>query len=183
VTFCFSLRDLRVNPRENSRAVALVQWSGREGEPMPDNNQREILENLISTCKDGETGYLHAASQVKDPELKDYFTAQSAERTRLIQQLEQAAERLGSRSTEASGTVAGALHRAWFEIKGDIGLGDEAILESVEQGEDAAKKAYQEALSAGLAGEPLTLVQEQANSVRVAHDRVRDWRDRLKNAA
>jgi len=177
------LRDLRVSPRENSRAVALVQWSGREGEPMPDNNQREILENLISTCKDGETGYLHAASQVKDPELKDYFTAQSAERTRLIQQLEEAAERLGSRSTEASGTVAGALHRAWFEIKGDIGLGDEAILESVEQGEDAAKKAYQEALSAGLTGEPLTLVQEQANSVRVAHDRVRDWRDRLKKAA
>ena len=151
---------------------------------MPENNQtREILENLVSTCKDGETGYLHAASQVKDPELKDYFTAQSAERTRLIQQLEQAADAFGSRSTEASGTVAGVLHRAWFEIKGDIGLGDEAILESVEQGEDAAKKAYEEALASGLTGEPLALVQEQASSVRTAHDRVRDWRDRLKNAA
>lgn len=150
---------------------------------MPDNNAREILENLISTCKDGETGYLHAASQVKDPELKDYFTAQSAERTRLMGQLEQATERLGSRSAEASGTVAAALHRAWFEIKGDLGMGDEAILESVEQGEDAAKKAYEEALASGITGEPLALIQEQASSVRAAHDRVRDWRDRLKNAA
>lgn len=151
---------------------------------MPDNNQtRETLENLISTCKDGETGYLHAASQVKDPELKDYFTAQSAERTRLMQQLEQAAERLGSRTTEASGTVAGALHRAWFDIKGDLALGDESILESVERGEDAAKKAYEDALASGLSGEPLTLVQEQAGSVRAAHDHVRDWRDRLKKAA
>ena len=150
---------------------------------MPDNNAREILENLISTCKDGETGYLHAASQVKDPELKDFFTAQSAERTRLIGQLAQAAERLGSRSAEASGTVAGVLHRAWFEIKGDLGLGDEAILDSVEQGEDAAKKAYEEALASGLTDEPLAVVQEQAGSIRAAHDRVRDWRDRLKRAA
>jgi uncharacterized protein (TIGR02284 family) len=155
-----------------------------EGEPMPDNNQsREILEALVSTSKDGETGYLHAASQVKDPALKDYFTAQSAERTRMIQQLEEAAERLGSRPTEASGTVAGVLHRAWFEIKGDLGMGDEAILESVEQGEDAAKKAYDDALASGITGEPLALIQEQANSVRAAHDRVRDWRDRLKSAA
>src|SRR6185437_8545026 len=95
------LRDLRPGA-ENFRATKPVQCSGREGEPMADNNQtREILENLVSTCKDGETGYLHAASQVKDPELKDYFTAQGAERTRLIQQLEQAVDAFGSRSTEA----------------------------------------------------------------------------------
>jgi uncharacterized protein (TIGR02284 family) len=151
---------------------------------MLDNYQsRDILEALISTCKDGESGYLHAASHVKDPALKDYFTAESAERTRLIQQLEEAAERLGSRTTEATGTVAGALHRAWFDIKGDLALGDQSILESVERGEDAAKEAYEEALASGLSGEPLALVQEQAKSVRAAHDRVRDWRDRLKNAA
>ena len=78
--------------------------------------------------------------------------------------------------------MAGALHRAWFEAKADLGLGDQAILNSVELGEDAAKKTYKEALDADLPDQVRALVERQAQSVLAAHDRVRDFRDRRKAA-
>ena len=45
-----------------------------------------------------------------------------------------------------SGTVSGAVHRTWGDIKAHLGGGDHTLLETAEQGEDAAKKAYKDAL-------------------------------------
>ena len=142
----------------------------------------ELLHELIETCRDGETGYVHAAAIINDPELKVYFTEQAKERTRLLAELTEEARRHGESKPNISGSVAGVLHRAWFEAKADLGLGDQAILNSVEMGEDAAKKAYKEALDEDLSDLVRALVQRQAQSVFAAHDRVRDFRDRRKAA-
>jgi len=142
----------------------------------------ELLHELIETCRDGETGYVHAAAMVNDPELKVYFTEQAKERTRLLTELREEAKRVGEAEPDISGSVAGALHRAWFEAKADLGLGDQAILNSVETGEDAAKKAYKEALDANLPDQVRALVHRQALSVFAAHDHVRDLRDRREAA-
>jgi uncharacterized protein (TIGR02284 family) len=142
----------------------------------------DLLHELIETCRDGETGYIHAAAIINDPELKLYFTEQAKERTKLLGELREEAKRLGESKPDISGSVAGALHRAWFEAKADLGLGDEAILNSVETGEDAAKKAYKEALDADLPDQVRALVHRQAASVFAAHDHVRDLRDERKAA-
>ena len=146
------------------------------------NNALDVLQELIETCRDGETGYAHAAAVVNDPELKTYFTEQAKERTRLLAELTEVAKQVGENKPDISGSVAGALHRAWFEAKADLGLGDQAILNSVELGEDAAKKTYKEALDADLPDQVRALVERQAQSVLAAHDRVRDFRDRRKAA-
>src|SRR5438477_12653602 len=138
----------------------------------------ELLHELIETCRDGETGYVHAAAIISDPELKGYFTEQSKERTRLLAELTEVAKQVGENKPDISGSVAGALHRAWFEAKADLGLGDQAILESVERGEDAAKKAYESALEGDLSDDVRRIVERQAQSVYAAHDHVRDLRDR-----
>jgi uncharacterized protein (TIGR02284 family) len=145
-------------------------------------NTLELLHELIETCRDGETGYVHAAAIINDPELKIYFTEQAKERTRLLAELTEEAKRIGESKPDISGSVAGVLHRAWFEAKADLGLGDQAILNSVEMGEDAAKKAYKEALDADLPDQVRALVHRQAPSVFAAHDHVRDLRDRRKAA-
>ena len=142
----------------------------------------ELLHELIETCRDGETGYVHAAAIINDPELKLYFTEQAKERTRLLAELTEEAKRVGESEPDISGSVAGVLHRVWFEAKADLGLGDQAILNSVELGEDAAKKTYKEALDADLPDQVRALVERQAQSVLAAHDRVRDFRDRRKAA-
>jgi uncharacterized protein (TIGR02284 family) len=142
----------------------------------------ELLQDLIETCRDGETGYVHAAAIINDPELKVYFSEQAKERTKFLAELTEEAKRLGDSDPDLSGSVAGVLHRAWFEAKADLGLGDQAILNSVEMGEDAAKKAYKEALDEDLSDPVRAVVQRQAHSVFSAHDRVRDFRDRRKAA-
>ena len=47
----------------------------------------DLLKDLIQTCKDGETGYVHAAGVATDPQLKEYFSEQSLERARFGQEL------------------------------------------------------------------------------------------------
>ncbi len=79
--------------------------------------------------------------------------------------------------------MANKLHRAWMNLKEKLGAGDTSILESVEAGEDNAKKNYQEALEAGLPADVFAIVEQQAQFVFAAHDRVRMLRDEYKKAA
>jgi uncharacterized protein (TIGR02284 family) len=138
----------------------------------------DLIKDLIETCKDGETGYVHAAGVATDPQLKAYFTEQSLERARFGKELRAEAERLGEKP-DASGSVSAVLHRVWFETKATVGLGDQSILNSVEQGEDRAKKDYEKALASELPSDLRAIIQRQAESVIRAHDYVRDMRDGL----
>lgn len=141
------------------------------------NDARDVLQKLIETCRDGETGYLHAASVASDSKLKSYFQQESLERARLRAELTDAVKRLGEPDPDTSGSSAAVLHRAWFELKEDFGGGDHTLLESVEQGEDSAKHAYESALETKLPVGIDELVRNQYASVKAAHDRVRNWRD------
>lgn len=143
----------------------------------------DVLEDLVQTCKDGEAGYLHAASQTSDPELKRFLREQSIERGRFAVQLKQLIQEMGAQPLATSGTFAATLHRAWFELKGDLGGGDQTLLNSVERGEDAAKRSYEQALTLGLPENAAVAVRLQAESVIAAHDRIRDLRDVNKQKA
>jgi uncharacterized protein (TIGR02284 family) len=145
---------------------------------MPGTNESvEIVKSLIETCRDGQNGYLHAASQAEDPKLKAYFEDQSLKRGRFAGELEEASKWLGDMDASHTGPLGGVLHRAWFDLKGDLGAGNHEILESVEQGEARAKKAYEDAMESALPEMLLAIIREQHASVATAHDRIRDWRD------
>lgn len=136
----------------------------------------DLLHDLIQTCKDGETGYAHAAGVATDPKLKAYFSEESLERAGFVRDLKIEAQRMGE-EPDTSPSVAGTLHRVWFEAKADIGLGDQSILNSVEQGEDSAKKSYEKALNTDLPDDLRALIEIQSKSIFSAHDYVRDLRD------
>jgi uncharacterized protein (TIGR02284 family) len=144
---------------------------------MDQNNALRIVEKLIETCKDGEKGYRDAADHVKRADLKTLFLAQSLERSKFAGELQAELPRLGEHDRKDSGSVSGAMHRAWIDTKAAVGAGDKSILQSVEQGEDSAKEAYEKALSTSLPVNVAEIVRRQAASVKNAHDRVRDLRD------
>jgi uncharacterized protein (TIGR02284 family) len=158
-----------------SAKIFLIAKYGK-GELKMADDTLDLLKELIQTCKDGETGYVHAAGVATDPQLKAYFSEQSLERARFGQELRLEAERLGDKP-DASGSVSAVLHRVWFEAKATVGMGDQSILNSVEQGEDRAKKDYEKALSSQLPSDLRAIIQRQADSVLKAHDYVRDMRD------
>ncbi len=144
---------------------------------------RGTLQELIETCRDGQNGFRDAAEHTKDTEIRSFFMEQSLERARFAGELEDLIREFGESNPDRTGSVAGALHRKWFDTKVALGGGDHTILESAEQGEDSAKKAYEKALNASLPVNVLEVVRRQAESVRAAHDQVKLLRDRLKKAA
>jgi uncharacterized protein (TIGR02284 family) len=150
---------------------------------MDENNAVSVVENLIETCKDGQKGYQDAAQHAKRSDLKTYFNEQSSERGRFAQELQAELSKLGKTDKKVSGSVAGALHRAWIDTKSALGGGDKTILESVEKGEDNAKETYQKALSGSLPASVSEIVRRQAASVQKAHDKVKSLRDTAEAAA
>ena len=91
-------------------------------------------------------------------------------------------QRLGEHDPDRKGSVGGALHRAWADLKANLGGGDQAILNSVEQGEDTAKQAYEKAIREPLPSNISAVVRQQAQSIYAAHDQAKRFRDRLKAA-
>jgi len=144
---------------------------------MDENNTISVVENLIETCKDGQKGYQDAASHVKRSDLKTYFNQQSLERASFAGELEAELIRLGKPDKKISGSVGGALRRAWIDTKVSLGGGDKTILESVEAGEDNAKEAYEKALTGSLPGNLMEIIRRQAAGVQRAHNKVKSLRD------
>src|ERR1700757_2591459 len=104
------------------------------------------LNNLLAITKDGERGFRTCAGGVTSLDLKMELEAAAGRCVEGAVELQMKIRSLGGEPA-ASGTVAGALHRAWTDIVPRItGLGDRAILDECMRGEDVAKQAYEDAL-------------------------------------
>ena len=137
------------------------------------------LNDLIETCKDGEEGFRTCANTVKSPQLKAFFQ-QKADRCRIGgAQLAQKIRDLGG-DPERGGSMTGAARRFWVNIRSSIaGMDEHAILDECERGEDAAKRAYEEALQEDLPADVRTLIGKQYREVKMNHDSVREMRDAM----
>ena len=149
---------------------------------MDENDAISVLENLMETCKDGQKGYLEAATHIKRPDLKAFFNEQSLERSRFAGELDAELIRLGKHDEKPKGSLAGTLHRAWIDTKVGLGGGDQTILDWLEHGEDIAKDNYNKALTGSLPANVMEIVRKQAASVQAAHDKVKSLRDMAKAA-
>ena len=142
------------------------------------------LNNLIETSKDGEQGFRTSAENAQNAELKQLFMRRAEDCARGAAELQAIVARLGE-EPEDSGSVAGAIHRGWVNLKAAVANRDDlAILEECERGEDVAKAAYRSALEkTDLPAEIRTVVQKQYDGVLRNHDEVRNLRDRFKATA
>ena len=140
-----------------------------------------ILNNLIEISKDGEQGFRAAAEDTKSAELKQVFLSGAQDCAKAVAELQPLVARFGE-EPETSGSVAGAVHRGWMNLKSAVVARDEvAILEECERGEDVAKASYRKALESGdLPADVRAIVQRQYDGVISNHDKVRDLRDRYK---
>ena len=155
-----------------------------EHEKIDSAKVKDVLQDLIETLRDSQNGHRFAAEHVHDPELKTLFNEVSLKRGQFAGELEREVVRLGEHDPKREGTTRGSLHRAWFELKSKLGAGDDAgVLNWVEQGEDYIKKQYQEAVQNKLPSDVVDVIDRQSQEIIRTHDRVRDLRDRFKNAA
>jgi uncharacterized protein (TIGR02284 family) len=138
-----------------------------------------VLKEVIDVLHDGQLGFAHLGEHIKDEKLKRYFLAESLKRAAFRGELEGELHRDGVHDVKSEGTVGAALARAWGDLKAKVGAGDHALLESAEQGEDAAKKVYADALKQELPHPVRQLLVEQQNHILASHDYVKSHRDAL----
>jgi uncharacterized protein (TIGR02284 family) len=140
------------------------------------------LNGLIETCKDGQDGFKDAAEGVERSDLKSLFYECSQQRSQFAGELQSLVRELGG-DPEQSGSFTAALHRGFIDIKSIVtGKDETAILNECERGEDIAKAAFQKASEQDLPANVKTTVQNQFNTVKTTHDKIRDLRDSAKAA-
>lgn len=142
-----------------------------------------VLIEVITTLQDGQKGFADIGEHLKDDTLKRYFMAESLKRASFRADLEAELHRAGVHDVKESGSLAGALHRTWGDLKAKLGMGsDHSLLDTAEQGEDAAKKTYKDALDQDLPMPIRQLLTEQQAHILTSHDYVKRHRDELKPA-
>ena len=139
-----------------------------------------VLLDVIKSLQDGQKGFAEIGEHLKDANLKRYFLAESLKRANFRAEIENELHRAGMADVKESGTVSGAIHRAWGGLKAKLGGGDHALLETAEQGEDEAVRSYKDALEHELPLPVRSLLVEQQDHVLGSHDYVRNHRDALK---
>src|SRR5580704_4662735 len=121
----------------------------------------DTTNHLIEICRDGEKGFAAASNAIKNDVLKREFMQYSRERAGFAVALGSALKDIGGEPKDHS-TASGAIHRGVIHLmKISPGDNEHAVLAACERGEDAAVKAYSEAIQAMLSGQLGSLVSTQ----------------------
>lgn len=132
-----------------------------------------VLNTLIGTLIDSVEGYQKAAADTDNTRYAEMFNARAQERQSAITKLQAAVARLGG-NPEDDGTTAGAIHRGWINLKeAVVGRDDEAIVNSVESGEDYLKEKFETVMNnKDLPAEARAAVDKAWQSVKAGHDQM-----------
>lgn len=149
-------------------------------------NAIEVLNDLIQINNDRVEGYKRAIREAdaSDVDLKAIFQRMEDESRQYLAELNREVVKLGGEPATGT-TVSGKIYRAWMDVKATFTGNDRlAVLENCEFGEDAAQKAYKEALESDedLSLDLRQLISNQKASLKVSHDTIKRYRDMHKNA-
>ena len=141
----------------------------------------EVLNDLIEINNDRVEGYERASkeTETKDADLRAIFNEMATESRRYANELSKYVM-AGVGEPEQGTTFRGKIYRAWMDVKATFTGNDrKAILASCEFGEDAAQRAYNDALSsdAEMSVEVRQLIMDQKNSLKKSHDKIKRMRD------
>jgi uncharacterized protein (TIGR02284 family) len=138
-------------------------------------DEKDIVKDVVEVLHDGHKGFAELAEQIKDPEVKAFFVEESQTRAEFASELESAA----MLKRDEAGTAAGVFNRFWAEFKGKLGGGDPILLETAEQGEDAANETYKKALKEdAITASVRQILVKQQSHVQQVHDKVKVFQDR-----
>ena len=141
----------------------------------------EVLNDLIRINNDRIEGYERAVKDTKDKDadLQAMFHRMADESKQYASELESEVKESGG-DAASDATVSGKIYRVWMDFKSAIsGKARKSILASCEYGEDAAQKAYEEALKAdtGLPSDVRQLIVNQKAALKNSHDAIKRYRD------
>lgn len=144
------------------------------------DNTIETLQDLMKINNDRIRGYKKASEHLQEDQdhLKTLFKELEDQSFENNVEIRNELQKLGG-DLEASATNGGKLFRTWMDLKDAFGVNNAGnVLESCERGEDAAKNAYQSALSSGhLKDSVSSVIKQQSAKQMEAHNKIKQLRD------
>jgi uncharacterized protein (TIGR02284 family) len=139
----------------------------------------ETVKDLVRINNDRSTGYSKAATQAKDEDLQALFSQLSQQSRQFSNELRSLVN-VGDKDITDETTTAGKIYRTWMDVKATFSGGNrKSVLAACEFGEDAAQKAYRDALKdEELTPDIRALIESQKSILLQAHDKVKMMRDR-----
>lgn len=128
-----------------------------------DQHVASSLEHLVAIAVDGEEGYTKAAEMVSSKNLLAQFEQTATSRNIQSEAIRNYLSANGIEKPEHEGGFAGALHRAWLDVKGTLSnRSDSAVISSCVTGDKSAIEAYEDVLAKdGLPEDLQKLLSEQ----------------------
>jgi uncharacterized protein (TIGR02284 family) len=144
------------------------------------------LNDLIKINHDRIKGYEKAIKNTDstDADLITLYSRMIDESYQYNRELSEVVTRLGGEPASDT-TIPGKIYHAWMDVKATFSGNDtKSILSACEYGEDAAQKAYSDALdiSTALTTEANELLIRQKSLLKGSHDLVRQFRDQYAEA-
>lgn len=132
------------------------------------------LEGLLQTARDGQQGYETAAENTSSTMLQPVLRDLARERAEYGSDLVRLLDDLGVTPNDGSGSIVGALHRVWIDMKTTLMSDDaNAVIEACIRGDEAALDNYRSALSEPMPDHVMQIIQQQADGINSALDRLR----------
>ena len=142
----------------------------------------EVLNDLVRINNDRIEGYEKAVNETKDidADLRTLFRRMADQSRQAKAELVQEVQKQGGGADTNSTTNSGKIYRAWMGVKATFsGKDRKSVLAACEFGEDAAQKAYKEALESDstMDVDVRQLIVKQQASLKESHDLIKRQRD------
>lgn len=146
----------------------------------PNHHDIHILNSLIETTIDSADGYREAAKETDKTNFKTLFEARSFERQQVVSDLQGAVRTLGG-DPEDDGTILAKAHRAFLDVKHALLRDEQAVVNSVETGEDFIKGKFETALEdSAVSATTRETIRRAYATVKDGHDQMRDLKHSLE---
>jgi uncharacterized protein (TIGR02284 family) len=133
-----------------------------------------VLNGLIETTLDSADGYREAAKETDNARYREVFNARSTERQRVAGDLQGTVRSLGG-EPEDDGSILAKAHRAFLDVKHALLRDEQAVVNSVENGEDHIKAKFERALEdSDVSATTKETIRRAYDSVKSGHDQMRD---------
>jgi uncharacterized protein (TIGR02284 family) len=143
-------------------------------------HQISAINDLIRINNDRVTGYEKALGDTEEPELQQLFKKHIEQSNKNTAELKELIHSLGGDPADGT-TLSGKFYHTWLDIKSKLtGKDKKSILGDCEYGEDAAEKAYRDALDdkelIWQDKQVMALLTHHLKGLKAAHDRVLELR-------
>jgi uncharacterized protein (TIGR02284 family) len=129
---------------------------------------------VIQSLIDSQDALVEIGEKLEDQELKRYFLSESLKRAEFRGELESVLNQEGVGNLRKSSAEPGSVQRTLADLRFKAhDAGKHILLETVEQGEDAAREAYSNAMNAYLPTPVRQLLSSQATQIAESLDFVK----------